>query len=78
MKRPDRRSKRRVLTVDVGGTHVKFEVSGNSVAGNFVLGSVDPQNHGIAVAVDTSRELALHMKAEIQRIIKQLSEPYAP
>jgi phosphatidylserine/phosphatidylglycerophosphate/cardiolipin synthase-like enzyme len=44
----------------------------------FVLGSVDPQTHGIVVAVDASRELALHMKAEIKRIIKQLSEPYAP
>lgn len=38
MKRPDRRSKRRVLTVDVGGTHVKFEVSGNSERREFESG----------------------------------------
>jgi polyphosphate glucokinase len=30
MKKPGRRSKDRVLTIDVGGTHVKFEVSGNA------------------------------------------------
>jgi polyphosphate glucokinase len=30
MKKPGRRAKRRVLTIDVGGTHVKFEVSGNA------------------------------------------------
>ena len=44
----------------------------------FVLGSVDPVSHGVAVAERPVEALARHMKAEIQRIISQLSEPYVP
>jgi phosphatidylserine/phosphatidylglycerophosphate/cardiolipin synthase-like enzyme len=44
----------------------------------FVLGSVDPVTHGVAVAVDPTGDLARHMKAEIQRIIADLSEPFVP
>jgi phosphatidylserine/phosphatidylglycerophosphate/cardiolipin synthase-like enzyme len=44
----------------------------------FVLGSVFPETHGIAVAPDPTGELARHMKAEIQRIIAGLGEKYAP
>ena len=44
----------------------------------FVLGSVAPETHGIAVASDATGALARHMKAEIQRIIADLSEPYVP
>jgi len=44
----------------------------------FVLGSVDDVTHGITVAADECRALALHMKAEIERIIQHLSEPYVP
>jgi phosphatidylserine/phosphatidylglycerophosphate/cardiolipin synthase-like enzyme len=44
----------------------------------FVLGSVDPVSHGVAVAAQPVEELARYMKAEIQRIITQLSEPYVP
>jgi len=38
MKKSRPKSKRRVLTVDVGGTHVKFEVSGNSERREFESG----------------------------------------
>jgi len=38
MKKPRLKSKRRVLTVDVGGTHVKFEVSGNAERREFESG----------------------------------------
>jgi len=44
----------------------------------FVLGSVDQVSHGVAVAAQPVEELAHYMKAEIQRIITQLSEPYVP
>jgi len=44
----------------------------------FVLGSVDPVSHGVAVAPQPVEELARYMKSEIQRIIAQLSEPYVP
>ena len=44
----------------------------------FVLGSVDPVTHGVAVAAQPVEELARYMKAEIQRIITELSEPYVP
>jgi phosphatidylserine/phosphatidylglycerophosphate/cardiolipin synthase-like enzyme len=44
----------------------------------FVLGSVDPVSHGVAVAERPVEAIARHMKAEIQRIISQLSEPYVP
>ena len=44
----------------------------------FVLGSVAPTTHGIAVASDPTGELAIFMKAEIQRIVGTLSEPYVP
>lgn len=44
----------------------------------FVLGSVDQVSHGVPVAAQPVEELARHMKAEIQRIITQLSEPYVP
>jgi hypothetical protein len=44
----------------------------------FVLGSVDPVSHGVAVAERPVEAIARHMKAEIQRIINQLSEPYVP
>jgi phosphatidylserine/phosphatidylglycerophosphate/cardiolipin synthase-like enzyme len=41
----------------------------------FVLGSVDPVTHGIAVAAEPTGELARYMKNEIKRIINDLSEP---
>jgi phosphatidylserine/phosphatidylglycerophosphate/cardiolipin synthase-like enzyme len=44
----------------------------------FVLGSVDQVSHGVAVAAQPVEDLARYMKAEIQRIITQLSEPYVP
>jgi phosphatidylserine/phosphatidylglycerophosphate/cardiolipin synthase-like enzyme len=44
----------------------------------FVLGSVDQVSHGVAVAAQPVEDLAHYMKAEIQRIITQLSEPYVP
>ncbi len=44
----------------------------------FVLGSVQPETHGIAVAADPTGDLARHMKAEIVRIIADLGEPYVP
>jgi phosphatidylserine/phosphatidylglycerophosphate/cardiolipin synthase-like enzyme len=44
----------------------------------FVLGSVAPETHGIAVAADPTGDLARFMKAEIQRIIADLGEPYVP
>jgi phosphatidylserine/phosphatidylglycerophosphate/cardiolipin synthase-like enzyme len=44
----------------------------------FVLGSVEPVSHGVAVAPQPCEEIARHMKAEIQRIITALSEPYVP
>jgi phosphatidylserine/phosphatidylglycerophosphate/cardiolipin synthase-like enzyme len=44
----------------------------------FVLGSVDPVSHGVAVAAQPVEELARYMKAEIQRIITELGEPYVP
>jgi phosphatidylserine/phosphatidylglycerophosphate/cardiolipin synthase-like enzyme len=44
----------------------------------FVLGSVDQVTHGVPVAAQPVEELARHMKAEIQRIITQLGEPYVP
>jgi phosphatidylserine/phosphatidylglycerophosphate/cardiolipin synthase-like enzyme len=44
----------------------------------FVLGSVDQVSHGVAVAAHPVEDLARYMKAEIQRIITQLSEPYVP
>ena len=44
----------------------------------FVLGSVAPRTHGVAVAADETGELAGYLKTEIQRIIRDLSEPYVP
>jgi phosphatidylserine/phosphatidylglycerophosphate/cardiolipin synthase-like enzyme len=44
----------------------------------FVLGSVAPETHGVTVAADPTGELARYMKAEIQRIIADLGEPYVP
>jgi phosphatidylserine/phosphatidylglycerophosphate/cardiolipin synthase-like enzyme len=44
----------------------------------FVLGSVAPVTHGIAVAADPTGDLARYMKTEIQRIVGSLSEPYVP
>jgi phosphatidylserine/phosphatidylglycerophosphate/cardiolipin synthase-like enzyme len=44
----------------------------------FVLGSVFRETHGIAVAADPTGDLARHMKREIERIVADLSEPYAP
>ncbi len=44
----------------------------------FVLGSVSPETHGIAVAADPTGDLARFMKTEIERIIHQLGEPYVP
>jgi phosphatidylserine/phosphatidylglycerophosphate/cardiolipin synthase-like enzyme len=44
----------------------------------FVLGSVFRETHGIAVAADPTGDLARHMKAEIERIVRDLSEPYKP
>jgi polyphosphate glucokinase len=38
MRKPRSKSKRRVLTVDVGGTHVKFELSGNAERREFKSG----------------------------------------
>jgi polyphosphate glucokinase len=38
MKKPRPKSKRRVLTVDVGGSHVKFELSGNAERREFMSG----------------------------------------
>jgi phosphatidylserine/phosphatidylglycerophosphate/cardiolipin synthase-like enzyme len=43
----------------------------------FVLGSVHTEVDGIAVATNPGRELATHMKAEIERIIAT-SERYEP
>jgi hypothetical protein len=43
-----------------------------------VLGSVFRELHGITVAADPTGDLARHMKAEIERIIHDLSEPYTP
>ena len=43
-----------------------------------MLGSVYPVSHGVAVAERPVEAIARHMKAEIQRIISQLSEPYVP
>lgn len=43
----------------------------------FVLGSVHTEVEGIAVAANPCRELATHMKAEIDRIIDH-SEPFTP
>ena len=44
----------------------------------FVLGAVAPVTHGIEVDADPTRDLARHMKAEIRRIIRDLSEPFVP
>lgn len=44
----------------------------------FVLGSVAPETHGITVAAAPTDDLARHMKAEIVRIISNLSEVYVP
>jgi phosphatidylserine/phosphatidylglycerophosphate/cardiolipin synthase-like enzyme len=44
----------------------------------FVLGSVFRELHGITVAADPTGDLARYMKAEIERIIHDLSEPYTP
>jgi phosphatidylserine/phosphatidylglycerophosphate/cardiolipin synthase-like enzyme len=44
----------------------------------FVLGSVDKVTHGIAVDPDPTGDLARFMKAEIERIIGDLSEKYVP
>jgi phosphatidylserine/phosphatidylglycerophosphate/cardiolipin synthase-like enzyme len=44
----------------------------------FVLGSLDPRTHGVTVAADESGALALYMKREIERIIRDLAEPYVP
>jgi len=44
----------------------------------FVLGSVFRQTHGLAVAADPTGDLARYMKAEVERIIRDLSEPYVP
>jgi phosphatidylserine/phosphatidylglycerophosphate/cardiolipin synthase-like enzyme len=44
----------------------------------FVLGSVSPVSHGVTVAEDQTAALAKYMKAEIERIIHDLSEPYVP
>ena len=38
MKKAGKRKKLRILTVDVGGTHVKFEVSGNTERREFESG----------------------------------------
>jgi phosphatidylserine/phosphatidylglycerophosphate/cardiolipin synthase-like enzyme len=43
----------------------------------FVLGSVFPETQGVAVSPDPCRELALYMKAEIERIIAN-SDPWVP
>jgi phosphatidylserine/phosphatidylglycerophosphate/cardiolipin synthase-like enzyme len=44
----------------------------------FVLGSVLPETHGIAVEANPTGDLARFMKSEIERIIQNLSEPYVP
>ena len=44
----------------------------------FVLGSVTPRTHGVTVAADETGDLALYMKREIERIIRDLAEPYVP
>ena len=44
----------------------------------FVLGSLDPRTHGVTVAADESGALAAYMKREIERIIRDLAEPYVP
>jgi phosphatidylserine/phosphatidylglycerophosphate/cardiolipin synthase-like enzyme len=44
----------------------------------FVLGSVFRETHGIAVASDPTGDLARYMKAEIERIIRDLAERYVP
>jgi len=44
----------------------------------FVLGSLDPRTHGVTVAADESGALAAYMKAEIERIIRDLGEKFVP
>ena len=44
----------------------------------FVLGSVHAETHGIPVADEQTGALARYMKAEIERIIRDLGEPYVP
>jgi hypothetical protein len=44
----------------------------------FVLGFLLPVSRGVTVSANQSESFAVHMKRETQRIIADLSEPYAP
>jgi polyphosphate glucokinase len=55
MKKP-RKTKRRILAVDVGGTHVKFEVSGNTERREFESGSRLSAKKMAAKVVDMTQD----------------------
>jgi polyphosphate glucokinase len=55
MARKSRRSKRRILVVDIGGTHIKFEVSGQRQRREFISGP---------------RMTATRMVSEVKRLTK--------